>query len=80
MIRSGPAILIVSGLCGSAAWATDVDLLLTWNDVMDEITVGPGAVISYEVSAVLSDDSSLGLAGFSFDLEFDANKGQSPIS
>ncbi|UCC30030.1 MAG: hypothetical protein JSU86_17755 [Phycisphaerales bacterium] len=72
MRKTALAIIASFGLGSLTASATDLDLFLTWNDVMDEITVVPGAVISYEVSAILSDDLNLGLAGFSFDLEFDS--------
>ena len=54
MTKRGLALIAVPGLVGPAASATELDLFLTWNGVMDEITVVPGAVISYEVSAILA--------------------------
>jgi CxxC motif-containing protein (DUF1111 family) len=53
----------------SVAHATDLNLDIQAGG-SNTISVGPGQVVSYTVSGVLSDGASQGLAMFSFDLEF----------
>ncbi len=71
MMKRFLAILAVSGFAVATAQATDVNIRATDMDGNGEITVDPGAVVSYKVTAVLSDQVNEGLALIGFDLVFD---------
>jgi hypothetical protein len=61
--------LAVAGI-GSLAPAADVNLDVQSSGGMSEITVMPGALVEYQVIALLSDNANEGLALLGFDLEF----------
>jgi CxxC motif-containing protein (DUF1111 family) len=66
----------------SAAGATDLNLSIRSGGA-NVIDVAPGAIVSYAVIGTLSDDASLGLAMFSFDLAYSGgalDQAQTPTS
>jgi hypothetical protein len=63
-------VVTIEALTCSVVRATDLDLSVA-SAGNNTVTVVPcGANVTYEVSGVLSNNVSLGLAGFVFDLEF----------